>query len=250
MGTWISHLRIAEKLLGHLPGLDPAAFAYGSLAPDSGLPNADWSAFDPPKTVTHFLNPGQDEGQIADLDFYRQHVAGLPADGGQEYSFRLAYFFHLICDNLWWVWIIQRAERDFAALIAEKGVNAWWEMKKDWYDLDHRYVRDHPDGLYWRVLRPAPLPAASVPYLPAAALHQQMSYIKDFYSTPGDRVLDRPYPYLNEAVMSRFVSDATGALLRLQAALAPGPPPASARTALAQLPPAMLAPYPSPLGDV
>ena len=55
MGTWISHLRIAEQLLTAMPQLDEVAFIYGNLAPDSGLPNADWSAFDPPKEVTHFL---------------------------------------------------------------------------------------------------------------------------------------------------------------------------------------------------
>src|SRR5262245_39081459 len=64
MGTWISHLRIAENLLAQIPGLDEVAFAYGNLAPDSGLPNADWTIFDPPKTVTHFLRVGEDEGQI------------------------------------------------------------------------------------------------------------------------------------------------------------------------------------------
>jgi len=67
MGTWISHLRIAEQLLTAMPQLDEVAFIYGNLAPDSGLPNADWSAFDPPKEVTHFLRPGEDEGRIAGI---------------------------------------------------------------------------------------------------------------------------------------------------------------------------------------
>ena len=67
MGTWIAHLRVAENLLPHLGSVDEVAFAYGSLAPDSGLPNADWSAFDPPKEVTHFLRPGEDEGRIKEL---------------------------------------------------------------------------------------------------------------------------------------------------------------------------------------
>ncbi len=68
MGTWIGHLRIAENLLAVLPHLDEVAFAFGSLAPDSGVPNEDWSQFDPPKEVTHFLRPGEDEGRIKDLE--------------------------------------------------------------------------------------------------------------------------------------------------------------------------------------
>src|SRR5512133_805245 len=101
MGTWICHLRVAEQLLKQFPSLDETAFILGSLAPDSGVPNADWTVFDPPKTVTHFLNKGDGEDRIRDLDFYHLYLAGKrPEDGLANYSFRLAYFFHLICDSL------------------------------------------------------------------------------------------------------------------------------------------------------
>lgn len=55
MGTWISHLRIAENFLVEHPELDHTLFTIGNLAPDSGVPNEDWSQFDPPKEQTHFL---------------------------------------------------------------------------------------------------------------------------------------------------------------------------------------------------
>ena len=38
MGTWITHLRVAEKLLEHFPGVDEVTFAFGNLSPDSGHP--------------------------------------------------------------------------------------------------------------------------------------------------------------------------------------------------------------------
>jgi len=39
-------------------------------------------------------------------------------------------------------------------------------------------------------------------------------YIRTFYSQPDPaRVLDRPYPWLNEATMSRFVEDSTAVTL-------------------------------------
>lgn len=102
MGTWIAHLHIADKLLAVLPGLDEAAFACGSLAPDSGVPNANRSAFDPPKEVTHFLKPGEAEDHIKDLEFYRAYLADLALYADPvRHSFLLGYFFHLLCDNLW-----------------------------------------------------------------------------------------------------------------------------------------------------
>jgi len=48
VGTWISHLRVAENLLSHFRELDEVIFSFGNLSPDSGIANADWTEFDPP----------------------------------------------------------------------------------------------------------------------------------------------------------------------------------------------------------
>jgi len=250
MGTWISHLRIAENLLDRLSGLEEGAFTCGNLAPDSGVPNADWSAFDPPKEVTHFLRAGEDEGRIKDLEFYRHYVAGLTVENDStRYSFMLGYFFHLLSDNLWALRIGRRFKEDYASLFAERDKNAWWELKKDWYDLDHRYVRDHPDSLYQRVFMRVPNPPPYLPFLPDGALSQQLDYIRNYYSNPGARMLDRPYPYLNEATMARYVDDTTHALLTIHHALQGGWHPDGMPTALVMLPSDAIAVYPPPLGD-
>jgi hypothetical protein len=250
MGTWISHLRLAENLLAALPALDPLSFSLGSLAPDSGVPNAGWTVFDPPKTVTHFLKPGQDEGQIADLDFYRRYLDGLsPSADSALYSFRLAYFFHLLCDNLWVEWINRAARVQFAVLLAAQGDSAWWKMKDDWYDLDHQHVRDHPDSLFWRVVRHADPPPPMLDFLPEAAVRQQLAHIQQFYGEPQPRDLDRRYPYLNALTMDRFVADCTASLLKIHHALNSEPLAPTGSTALRLLPAADLTPFPIPLGD-
>lgn len=250
MGTWITHLRLAENLLAHIPGLDEVAFAYGNLAPDSGVPNADWTAFDPPKTVTHFLRAGEDEGEIHDLEFYRRYLADLTLLADPlNYSFRLGYFFHLICDNLW-AWRIWRPTRrahpaDYAANPA-KFVD---EVKQDWYGLDHQYLRQHPDSLFWRVLLPAPNPPAYVPFVPEAALHQQFNYIKNYYDQEREPAVERPYPYLNATMLARHVVDSTAAVLRIHHTLAEGVVPETMSTALVLLPASETAGYEMPLGD-
>lgn len=55
VATWIAHLRVAERLinLGIVKNTD--GFIIGNIAPDSGVPNADRSSFDPPKSVTHWI---------------------------------------------------------------------------------------------------------------------------------------------------------------------------------------------------
>ncbi|MEP7357523.1 MAG: hypothetical protein ABI847_09820 [Anaerolineales bacterium] len=250
MGTWISHLRIAENLLSDLPGLDPLAFSLGSLAPDSGVPNADWSIFDPPKSVTHFLDRGTDEGKIADLAFYRRYLAGLsPAANPGRYGFRLAYFYHLVSDRLWSALINDAARVEFAGLLDTLSSDGWWKMKADWYDLDHKFVRENPQSLFWRLVRNADPPVADLDFLPAAAIGQQLAYIQNFYGDPKPRELDRPYPFLNAASMDRYVASATASLLKIHAVVVGGTVPAMGATALQLLPEADLAPFSPPLGD-
>ncbi len=69
MTTWIGHLRVAEQILAAWPDQDAAAFACGNLAPDAGIPNAEGSACDSPKTPTPCLRPDEDEGHCGDLVF-------------------------------------------------------------------------------------------------------------------------------------------------------------------------------------
>lgn len=253
MGTWITHLRIAENLLNQIPGLNEATWACGNLAPDSGAPNTDWTVFDPPKEVTHFLRPGDDEGHIKDLDFYRQYLAPLdPLDDPVRYSFVLGYFCHLLCDNLWSKLLVGTTKQAHAQLFAKHHGGAWDAIKRDWYGLDHQYLRDHPTSLFWRVLIHAPNPPALLPFLNEPALHDQLDYIRTYYRNPDPDVapLNRQYPYLNACTLDRFTNDATTALLHIHHSLQTREPPADQLTALALLPASATTAYDAPLGDV
>ena len=55
------HLRIADELLKHIDNIDETAFIMGNIAPNSGVPNEDWSEFHPPKTVSHFKTRAGDD---------------------------------------------------------------------------------------------------------------------------------------------------------------------------------------------
>lgn len=45
MASWMIHLRIADKLLDKLTNITTTEFIMGNIAPDSGVPNEDWSVF-------------------------------------------------------------------------------------------------------------------------------------------------------------------------------------------------------------
>ena len=215
MGTWICHLRIAEKLLPHFPVLDKVTFAYGNLAPDSGIPNETWTEFDPPKEVTHYLQKGEGEDQIRDLSYHREHLAHVkPEDDIKLYSFRFGYFCHLLCDILWMKRIGATTKKEFKREFTEDEDAAIEMVKNDWYGLDQLYVRDHPENIFWRVIHKTASPPSYLPFISEAALHQQFAYIRKFYGEPDPKwFVDRPYPYLNEHTMTRIIDDTVSAIL-------------------------------------
>ncbi|MEX2540334.1 MAG: zinc dependent phospholipase C family protein [Trueperaceae bacterium] len=251
LGTWITHLRLAERLLESFPDLDETAFAFGNLAPDSGLPNKDRTEFLPPKQITHFLGPNGGWQGARDLDFYRQHLRGLAVnDDRKRYSFLLGYFAHLVCDHLWVVRLNPCFKRDHRKFYQLDRATFWRKMKEDWYDLDFRYLGMSEATLFHRVFLPAELPQLPhLPFIPLASMRQQMQFIRKFYTAPSSHVVERTYPYLNEPNLSRFISDTAGAIDHIVDILSASEVPAGLGSSLQLLPADLIAPYRFPLGD-
>ncbi|OIN88290.1 MAG: hypothetical protein COS37_08165 [Anaerolineae bacterium CG03_land_8_20_14_0_80_58_20] len=230
MATWIAHLRIAENLLAHIPDLDAAQFAIGSIAPDSGIPDEKWEKFEPPPAVTHFKRSDSVHKDIADLDFYRAYLAYISPQDSPRFSFRLGYFFHLITDNLWTIKVGKPTQAQYPDQFAADK-NFIWEVKKDWYGLDHIYVRAHPDCLFWRVFLPFDYAqgepdSTDLDFLPPQALLRQMEYIKSYYQRRDetiDEMCARPLIYLPAASMDAFVLESTARIQKIYHSLWPVP---------------------------
>jgi hypothetical protein len=227
MATWVAHLRIAEELLLHIPDLNAAQFAIGNVAPDSGIPDEKWEKFDPPPRITHFKRSASVHKDIADLDFYRQYLAGL--EGRRQpacFSFRLGYFFHLITDNLWTIAVGRPTQERYPEQFAADK-NFIWEVKKDWYGLDHMYVRSHPDGLFWRVFLQAEPDSADLDFLPPQALTRLIEYVKSYYQRRDQEIevmCARPFIYFSASGMDSFVIEAAARLKKIYHSLWPDPP--------------------------
>jgi len=219
MATWIVHLRIAERLLAELPGLDEAAFALGNIAPDSGIPDEKWEHFDPPPRVTHFQIEDHPSLRSADLRFFRENLSPLREAKPDLalYSIRLGYFFHLITDNLWYQQVARPAWQRWRAEFGDDSA-FWEEIKGDWYGLDHAYVRAHPDSLFWRVFIHCRYERDDLPFLPPTAVRRQMAYIQDWYRSNDAEInamLARPFIYLSQAQVDAFVEEACEKLKKI-----------------------------------
>ena len=217
MASWMIHLRIADKLLDRIPDLAPIEFIMGNMAPDSGVPNEDWSAFTPSTKVSHFRTDNGSFKKKIDLDAYLSAFftdAQRSGYNDQQFSFYLGYYTHLLTDCLWTQYILDPC-RDRFAQEREADRSGWiTRVKQDWYDLDFLYLKKHPGFRAFRAyLGSVGFVNRYMDFFAPDAFDNRREYITGFYLQENNH-LDREYPYLTEAEADAFVENACGDILQ------------------------------------
>ena len=211
MASWMVHLRIADKLLDKIPNLSPIEFIVGNIAPDSGVPNTDWSAFSPPTKISHFKTSSSKANPDAFAAKYWTQELRSGYDE-QQYAFFLGYLTHLLTDVAWVDDIYDPSKVKFSVLLNADPDNFIWKLKQDWYDLDYKYLRDHPGFRAFRVyLGAVGFRNDFMGEFSPDAFDNRRQYITDFY-LQGRENLDREYPYLTEAEMDTFTNRTAAAI--------------------------------------
>lgn len=210
MASWMVHFRVADALLDRIAGLSPTEFVFGNIAPDSGVPNADWSAFTPSSDLSHFKTTDADGLKDIHIEDYVQ--AYLREDQYEKYtdkerSFYLGYLTHLLTDAEWASGVVRPSKEKFRALY-ERDRNEWiWTLKKDWYDLDFLFLREHPDFRAFCLYEGAVgFENKYMDFFAPDAFENRRAYICGFYRG-GREGLDREYPYLTKQAMDAFVEE-------------------------------------------
>jgi hypothetical protein len=183
--------------------------------------------------------------------YYQHYLADTNAeDDIKLYSFRLGYFFHLICDIMWARRIATATKRDFKELFEKDPREAVGLVNADWYGLDQLYVRDHPESNFWRVIMANPNPPSYLPFVKNEALHHQYEHIRNYYSQQEDTwFLSLPYQYLNEKTMTRIVNESIEAVLIVHEQVRDMKDFGGLKTSLSLLPESLTAPYEDALGN-
>lgn len=214
MASWMVHLRIADKLLDKIPGLSPIEFIVGSIAPDSGVPNEDWSAFSPPTKISHFITDSTKANPDAFAAKYWTQELRSGYDE-RQYAFFLGYLTHLLTDVAWVDDIYGPSKVKFADLLNADPDNFIRKLKQDWYDLDFKYLRDHPGCRAFRVyLGAVGFRNVFLEEFSPNAFDNRRRYITDFYLEKREN-LDREYPYLTEREMDDFTHRTAEAIFRI-----------------------------------
>ncbi len=221
MASWMVHFRIADNLLSKIRNLSEKEFIVGNIAPDSGVPNEDWTVYTPSTVISHFKSPKISGGKQIDIPafvgrYFREDQR--QRYDKREYSFYLGYLTHLLTDILWSNAIFTPSmERFFPDRNDPNRSQNVAKLKEDWYDLDFLYLRRHPDFHAFRVYENAVgFENTYMTEFAPDAFDNRRAYITSFYHEPNDH-LDREYPYLSESEMDAFVEKSSDAILnRLQ----------------------------------
>ena len=115
MAWWTTHLMVADQVMEAVPQLHRYEYCVGNIAPDCNVENADWTAFDPPRQVTHWMSA--ECKTAADCErFLQEYLFTRSTASAQEEDFLWGYYTHLVVDAEF-----QRTIRD------EARVHAAWQ---------------------------------------------------------------------------------------------------------------------------
>lgn len=206
MATWIVHLRTAENIINKGYNIVPEPFIVGNIGPDSGVPDEDWSNFNPPKRITHWEDAN---GKTAAHEFYNKYLVNKDVVNDKEgFSFNLGYYVHLLTDMEWGRLYEEKKKDILYKEGLDKDPKFIWTIKKDWYGLDFLYLKNHPESIFFRMFKNIEKVPDYLDYFPPGAFTRQVKYITGFYLGENEETKDN-FVFLTEEEMDKFVSETT-----------------------------------------
>lgn len=212
MASWIIHLRIADALIDKIADIDKTAFILGNIAPDSGVPNTDWTSYNPPKLVSHYYVI-QEEGKTKKIDvdaFCAEYFSKelIRSYSSKEYSFFLGYFIHLLTDIEWTKKVLSPSKEKYSEEYTRNKKTFTEKLKEDWYDLDFRFLKEHPNFRAFHIYEQAEnFSNEYMKEFTADAFDNRREYVCKFYHSDEHGELYREYPYLNPEQADCFVKE-------------------------------------------
>ena len=208
MATWVTHLIIADKVMEKLSDCDRRGFSVGNIAPDCNVENADWTAFTPPREVTHWMSDNRKVATDSDK-FYNEYILNKDFVSKEHYWFLLGYYAHLITDASfqWFVRDEKRIEAVWERIKANEnlsnkaaGMPETWDLVKklipfnkrmnEIYSMEAEYLKEHPDSAYITEILPLKEFPDYIDYLPHGCIVRKIGVMG--YMPKVDENLDEP----------------------------------------------------------
>lgn len=195
MATWVTHLMIADSLLQRFPQLDRRDFCVGNIGPDCNVENEDWTAFTPPREVTHWMTGARKKSSDCDA-FCKKYILSRQEEilSKGEYAFLLGYYAHLMADAAFQemirdanrvkaVW--RRIHADEALDRQSTGMEESWDSVKKLipkqarmagiYTMEAEYLQRHSNSGYLTEILPLKEYPDYLDYMPSGCIARKVS---------------------------------------------------------------------------
>lgn len=230
MATWITHLMIADGVLERISNLNKRGFCVGNIAPDCNVENEDWTAFTPPREVTHWMQSKRKKASDCDA-FCDEYILKRKdkIKSAEEYAFLLGYYSHLITDAAFQAmirdedrvretWRRIKSDEKFSAACA--GMDETWDSvkklipKKDRmreiYAIEAEYLNDHPSSGYLTEILPLKSFPDYIDYLPEGCIVRKIGVMG--YLPKLNKSFNK-FVTISRGEYTRFVEEATGLVI-------------------------------------
>lgn len=208
MPEWVTHMMVADRILEEFPQLDRHGFYVGNIAPDCNIQNEDWTSFTPPRAVTHWMQG--ERKAVSDVDAFCEEYI-LKRRGqispGEEYSFLLGYYAHLITDAMFQedirdtvrvtaAWERIKADKDLMETLRKfEEENGFFpeenwdnakrllpreERMREMHSLEAEYLHQHPNSGYFTDIMPLKEFPDYIDYLPQGSIAYKIPYLGSY----------------------------------------------------------------------
>jgi len=208
MPEWVTHMIVADRILEEFPQMDRHGFYVGNIAPDCNLQDENWTTFTPPRAVTHWMQG--ERKAVSDVDaFCEEYILKRreQISPGEEYSFLLGYYTHLITDAVFQesirnkervaaAWERIKADPELKAVLRKYEEDNESSMEENWdnvkrllprdermrelHSLEAEYLREHPDCGYFTDIMPLKEFPDYIDYLPHGSIAYKIPYLGSY----------------------------------------------------------------------
>lgn len=206
MATWLTHLRIAEKVKEKIADISLSYLMMGSIAPDSGAPDETYRNYNPPKEVTHFKTKEVAGKRKVDLEgYYEKYLTPqkIITRSDNTRAFLWGYYFHLIADDAWVELVApykktyeseKHEDKDFVSVMREEMYALdFVYLDQNSYDIIDKFKKLKIDINFFNEFEPS-------------YIYECQKRIVDYYEKER-YVLDREYRFFSADKMDRFVDE-------------------------------------------
>jgi hypothetical protein len=208
LATWLTHLRIAEKVKERIPGINLYYLMVGSVAPDSGAPDETGRVYNPPKEITHFSQKSESDSVI-DLEAFREKYL-LPSKiitrSDKTRSFLWGYYFHLIADRLWVEKYLLPYKKLYDAATHDNKDFVEY-MKEEIYALDFIYLKNNGGEILQR-FKDSKTDINFFNEFEPSYIYECQQKIVDYYEK-YQYTLNRDFEFYNSELIDEFVQEVT-----------------------------------------